>query len=714
MSRFEKALDYEYHYTYIRDDYDRDVEAVAYNTFCYGNIEEGQYNKKGGGLRVKSIRIGNPLSQSEQINKYSYKFPEKDISSGVTSYDPMGTDSYQKVDYIPNLGSYQSELIEAGNNHKGVLNQYFPRLLRIAREVPSPGVIYKYVTVTSSVEKEGQERDLKGKTIYNFQTFEEDMIEVTNNIHYESGIVGSGDSKRDLKASTHRIKDKSSIMGNLLSVVNYDGAGNLLNKMENVYTTDPNEYRNQGLIEEVHHEHRYHKASKTEHGVVSIRSKYPVILKKNINTDYISGLTTETENLGFDFYTGEVTHTKSIDGYGNEFIGIATPAYQLENGDSKIYPEMGLKVNNPTNKNMLTQKGSGYTYKLKTNGTLEFDAGILGVQSGELMGASVQTWTNQINIREEAVTVNNATITYPRKAVSYVWTNPNANADGTSDGFVPFDWNTPSLQHKNWLSGIEATLYSPRHHVLESKDINGIYASAQFNDDEKVMTANISNARYTEFAYSGAEYQPISFGNTNVYDESGVFFNQAQRVSKADGNPVHTGEYSLAVVGNGENGFEYECNVDASKPSKWYQASVWVRAGDGAILNDARLVLSTSSGSIEMKADDSKARQSGDWTQLHLRIATENVPTIEAIVRNEGNGTLYFDDFRIHPMDAPMTSYVYDQQNGALTYILDNYNLFTHFIYDDMGRLQETYQESFKYGVKKISSQKYNYGRDQD
>ena len=57
-------------------------------------------------------------------------------------------------------------------------------------------------------------------------------------------------------------------------------------------------------------------------------------------------------------------------------------------------------------------------------------------------------------------------------------------------------------------------------------------------------------------------------------------------------------------------------------------------------------------------------------------------------------GICYFDDFRIQPIDAAMSSYVYDKHTGDLTAILDNNNIASKFVYDDAGRLKETYKET--------------------
>ena len=58
-----------------------------------------------------------------------------------------------------------------------------------------------------------------------------------------------------------------------------------------------------------------------------------------------------------------------------------------------------------------------------------------------------------------------------------------------------------------------------------------------------------------------------------------------------------------------------------------------------------------------------------------------------------------------------MTSYVYDEHTGKVTYILDNNNLYTKFEYDAAGRLTDTYRETFGIRDIHVSNQKYNYAK---
>jgi YD repeat-containing protein len=85
---------------------------------------------------------------------------------------------------------------------------------------------------------------------------------------------------------------------------------------------------------------------------------------------------------------------------------------------------------------------------------------------------------------------------------------------------------------------------------------------------------------------------------------------------------------------------------------------------------------------------------------------------------SSSNSVIYFDDFRFHPVDAPVTSYVYDSRTWQLTHVLNQDNLYTAYEYDAAGKLIRVYKEVLtKAGSaanaerKLIKESQYNYAR---
>ena len=259
------------------------------------------------------------------------------------------------------------------------------------------------------------------------------------------------------------------------------------------------------------------------------------------------------------------------------------------------------------------------------------------------------------------------------------------------------------------------TLYDIYTHSLEAKDINGNFASTRTSPDQRYVLASVSNANYAEMGYSGAEY---SSGNTLT--EGGVD-RGAGTVSTAH---VHTGSYAL-LVAYGNTGFNYTLNAGIADVSKKYKASVWVYApGESETqpeLNKIDLYYTVNGHDIRIVHPVLQKSKSKSWYLLNLDIdANPSASSVYVGVRNNTSRGVYFDDFRVYPMDASMNSYVYDPFTGELAFMLDANNFYTKFEYDAMGRLVRSSREllNFDYGDGKESYRadailkeiKYNYG----
>ena len=62
--------------------------------------------------------------------------------------------------------------------------------------------------------------------------------------------------------------------------------------------------------------------------------------------------------------------------------------------------------------------------------------------------------------------------------------------------------------------------------------------------------------------------------------------------------------------------------------------------------------------------------------------------------KNLFQNKVFFDDFRIHPIDASMVSHVYDKKNHFLMADLDENNYAVFYEYDDEGQLIRTKRET--------------------
>lgn len=306
------------------------------------------------------------------------------------------------------------------------------------------------------------------------------------------------------------------------------------------------------------------------------------------------------------------------------------------------------------------------------------------------------------------------TIFGARKA-SFTWKGNDQplNADGTykKEGFSTFDaWSSGVPATPQWQKQGEVTLYSINSQALEARDINDNYAATVLSSDLTEVYATVANARYSEFAFSGAEDDVLSNGTYSggVLKRDGV---EVFQINENDKVTTHTGRKALRLNNTGTKAFEYSTQA---KSNKNYVANVWVNSLDGEIKYSVNDVTSSNVGS----ANGSK--KAGNWYLITLNIDSQPQDFNLKVWCETAAGISSFDDFRVHPINAPMTSYVYNQW-GELSHILDNNNLYTEYKYDNMGRLVSSHRETLhqggvfaqNYGVDgivKVSEVEYNYG----
>jgi len=84
------------------------------------------------------------------------------------------------------------------------------------------------------------------------------------------------------------------------------------------------------------------------------------------------------------------------------------------------------------------------------------------------------------------------------------------------------------------------------------------------------------------------------------------------------------------------------------------------------------------------------------WQRIEARFSVPSVATgMNIYLKNISSSiTTYFDDVRIHPVDATMKSYVYDPVNLRLVAELDENNYSTRYEYDEEGKLIRVKKET--------------------
>lgn len=625
--------------------------------FCVKIIaNKSPENEFGGGLRVSKIET---ISSDGNVGvlEYKYNFPpghqKAGRPSGVTSFAPV-----DGLKYVP----YQTEL-------------------------PTPGVQYEYVTL---YRKNGN-NDTLDYTRYNFHVLNtsDDIFDPQFNLdksEVEDGLDDSDESRlfwtkveenksNKIKAKKIHVHVNTAILGQFKKIEQFNAEDQLISKVTYDYTNGiPLDNAGKGRVQESFNslksvfetnEAGDHPVLKNRLLSISTRTDYSNMLKKV--TNYANGIETSVEYDDVDPLLGSYRKSYTTRADGTKKMDYRIPAYE-------IYPEMGPKSLNYDNKNMLTQQVMSIS-----------SVGIDGLY--KTTNASVTTWRNS-SYYDNANTITNDSIW--RKHESFVYKD-DLDAEGTFGKEVlatDFNW-TNTENNPKWQKISETTRYNHWSAPLEVKDVNDNYAATKMGENNTKVYAS-GNAGYNELFYSGAE-------DLDGADFSG---NVGKGTATLSTDNVHTGTYSLRL-NSGQKA--YVVSVIEGKTDQ-YKASLWAKYTGH---QNTRLRVAGNT----ITARENETIRAGDWVQMNFYFTVNSTKTVEVFT---SGGTIYVDDFRLHPITTSMNSYVYNMWD-ELIFIIGSNNMAVCYEYDNAGRLSETYTEVEDFngpgsgGFKIVSENKYNY-----
>lgn len=666
-----------------------------YPEFFYGgylSTKKDGYNY-GGGIKVKEVGIHINNSNSSRV---TYHYEE-----GVTSNIPDGL--------LPAKFSEQSiPITDSGRKRDIMLSAYsfYEDVIRNSREIPAPGVLYGKVSTQGYVNG----KKLPTYETYEFETFKAGMVDFHTHYEdeefvYENHWYHDNKRIRNQRVKLLSKKDYTSRVGSLnrISVFNSDDHS-ILHETINHYLHDEldypedatseeyfnvnnvnyenlleNRFNKQGLVEEAFADSRLvKKDGYFDHlGIVSKNEYFPSVKLGTTTINHKTGITQETRNLAFDYYSGQVTESYHKDGYGNRIATKTTPAY-------RIYHSM-------RSRNMLTQESIKYTFTLKDSfdpDNYAYDytdqRGSLRRQAVGLVSGSFQSWNTGVDIMEDDT--RHTTSPVYRKHKYYTLKRPKNSRDGIrqfhddgtfniemANGFIPtFEVNT-NFPTNGWELESQITLYDIHSHALEAKDVNNNYAATRYDKDNARVIATVANARYEDFNFFSFDHIESDF------------------IHSGEGAAPYTEDESFKVYPRNKGSYIF---------------SIWVHEDHA---EDFRLGLKNTR--LQFSDEVKPYQKAGDWYLVREKISiTDPSKGVEVICKNLGGYELTVDDLRFHPIDATMTSYVYNEW-GELTDILDANNLYTHYEYDAMGRLKLVERETLSDGPVKISDAKIYYSK---
>lgn len=602
-----------------------------------------------GGIRTKSITA----TDGSNTYKTTYSYGENKNGWGYVSYLPFSADQQLEIPY--------------------------------SAELPAPRVMYDYV----SVETEANGQPSLVETVYKFNVMKEksqtalkygdfyEIVKTRDNTYTDA-------SNREIDIKGYQIRDNLASIGQLLEVKTLNKQSQVLGKMVNEYYTTQNVPSLQGKESYQSYKEVKNVLNNAEKWLInsSSRTLYPNMLKST--TEYNGGYAYTTEFKDLDLITGQATRIQTTSARGEEMNVVSTPAYTIA-----AYAEMGSKVDNIGNKNMLVQNAMTRTYY---NGL------------SDLVSVGITTWKPYQYSSTEFVgdPPNQTTLTrfhdIWRKHKNYAWQGV-INTQGILTGFNDtnddgFNWsqevNDQDVQQSSeWKQLSEITAYDFYSNPLEVMDVNGNLAASKRGDGDSKVFASASTGK-NKFFYSGAEDLV-----------GGSFSGGVQRGTSSLSTNAHTGSHALQVD-SGESAFQVSVE-NGSGAARGYKISLWALT---STYSNARINV----GGSTVTFDPDEVIPAGNWTQLNFYTDIQNTKTVYVTA---SGSTVTVDDFRVHPVEVDMTSYVYNDWDELVS-ILGRTNLATKFEYDELGRLIRTFAEigntpSFTGGFKKVSENKYNH-----
>lgn len=411
------------------------------------------------------------------------------------------------------------------------------------------------------------------------------------------------------------------------------------------------------------------------------------------------------EETGHEPYTGAPYYTKITDPTRGVYVTATFFAYleKVPGGSALLYPAMDLRSRNENNRNLLTAVASTRTVK-----------------------------DNAYTISESKATYSN---TYPQRAqvgttTSYITSNvvkPWYHLHETFERLLDDDvLISTTATATDWRKLSKNTLYDGSYNCIEQEGLNARRAASRWGYKGLYKLADISNANYNSFTFSGFEDPAIGPGTNNFIFGGEVHYAQtAQQAAVHVANGVshvvvpHTG---IRMAGVDPNGLAPAFHTSGFEVGRTYIAKVWVhKLSPPSAALSIRLSGKTGSGAYTdtrtvMRNDPANVTV-GNWVLMSVELEVpvnfdiNSTNQMSVLLSNtNGSGKAYFDDLAFHPKDAVMTGNVYNETTGALVAQLDNDNFATLYNYDNALRLTSVIKE-YSGGQKKVTESSYHYAK---
>lgn len=616
----------------------------------------------GGGLRVASITAKEPESRA------AYKL-NANYESGIATaeLDHYGMDVQQRL---------------TANKYNGDRHALIP-------SVGYSRINFEYI---------GDDASSSGKTTYHFVNYFDSYKPLIHRVDKSTSAPWLYGTLSNRRWEIMKVTENNSTYGKLKGLTNFDTHGNVISYTKYNYGTyiDPQSRIDEVFFSQFGTDDPTYYTAGIQVNTVYLKSWQTSPLE-SIET-YVDGLKTTKEILTRDELTGYPTLIKVNDPSDGEYTIERSHVFR---GSPTGYDELGPKCVDPDNLNILLPME---TEKLK--------------RENVLIGGRHNVWSNSHDYRifDNAVGENkfkntSQADTFWAPVESYVFNGEASTAD--------------------WKKVSDLTLLGANDIIFEQRDMKDFYVANKFGYDDRYKIAEVVNSNYASFTHCGFERtsDKDTSGTTQRYFDGEVSDPTGTSMRMASNGTVdaHTGDYLVKVPAGSSTPPAYNIDIDNAAGGiekgihrgRTYRVSVWIHEDSPS---DAKLEVnlggtSSETWSSSYSADESDAVLTvGDWQLLNLDVyipadyASDTAPDFEVTLEAGVAAAGYFDDLRVHPVDASITSYIYDETRGLVLFSLDGDNIYTRYEYDASGSVIATYQET-TLGEKKVSAVNYGFAR---
>ncbi len=298
-------------------------------------------------------------------------------------------------------------------------------------------------------------------------------------------------------------------------------------------------------------------------------SYFPPVLKKIEST--FDGISSSTENTGFDYFTGTPIDIRSSDSYGNTKIARTVPAYWLSSNK-----DMGSNDADEGKVNNLTATAQTYMYLNTISNSSLLGAGVVTWEAGN---QSPKKWNTAPYLQPGLMYIDNQQVKYNytfvngasiQNAYNYQAYQSDANSkpisrnknifkpyngytyevplstNGTFSTFTPFANSAAA----GWKLISTNELYAANGVLLQTKDVLGKYAAQQLGYNFSNTMGAYSNASWGAAIHEGAENNYIDYNtNTTMLEDNRMKLGDAKILRANKSQSISSASFCYNTVG---------------------------------------------------------------------------------------------------------------------------------------------------------------------